>query len=88
MTCRRFTVTGRVQGVWFRDSTRQQAERRQITGYARNMPDGTVDVVACGDSDAVEELFDWLHHGPRLASVDSVIEREAPDGDYSSFAIG
>ena len=88
MSCRRFTVAGRVQGVWFRDSTRQQAEKLSLTGYARNMPDGTVDVVACGDDDAIESLFEWLHHGPRLANVTSVREREAPDDVYPGFAIG
>lgn len=72
MPCRRFRVEGRVQGVWFRESTRQQAEPLGITGHAKNMPDGSVEVLACGTSDALDQLASWLQRGPRLAHVTSV----------------
>jgi acylphosphatase len=72
--CRKFCVSGHVQGVWFRESTRQQAGRFGIAGYAVNRPDGTVEVLACGDSEAVSSLRDWLHTGPPMAQVQSVTE--------------
>lgn len=65
-------VSGRVQGVWFRGTTQQQAEALGISGYARNMPDGRVEVVACGEEVAVKSLQQWLWQGPKMAQVESV----------------
>ncbi len=70
--CRRFRITGRVQGVFFRDSTRRTAQQLGITGFAKNEADGSVLVLACGSQAALEELAEWLKSGPRLASVDRV----------------
>jgi acylphosphatase len=70
--CIRCHVSGRVQGVWYRANTQQQAQRLGVSGSARNLPDGRVEVVACGDEAAVESLREWLWQGPELASVDSV----------------
>jgi len=72
MPCRRCIVTGRVQGVFFRASTRVQAERLGVTGHARNLPDGRVEVFACGDAAAVTALCDWLWQGPGHARVSDV----------------
>jgi acylphosphatase len=72
LTCRRFRVTGRVQGVFFRASTRDVAMQLSLTGYARNRADGTVEVLACGRAGAIDELADWLQHGPRMASVTGI----------------
>ncbi|MGI9234505.1 MAG: acylphosphatase [Woeseiaceae bacterium] len=69
---RRIRVKGRVQGVWFRDSTRREAERLGITGYARNLDDGDVEVFACGSGTALDTLCAWLQQGPPLASVTRV----------------
>ena len=81
--CRKFRVEGRVQGVWFRESTRQQADRFGITGYAVNCPDGSVEVLACGEPEALASLGDWLRRGPPMAQVQSVTEMvfdgECPD---------
>ena len=74
---RRFIVKGRVQGVWFRDSTRREAERLGIDGYAKNLDDGDVEVLVTGSAEAIIELEDWLQHGPRLAKVSSVREVES-----------
>ena len=71
---RRFRVTGKVQGVFFRQSTSSQAERLAVRGYARNLPDGSVEVLAHGAVAAVEALHRWLHQGPRSARVDGVTE--------------
>jgi acylphosphatase len=79
---RRFIVTGKVQGVYFRHSTRLEAERLGIRGVARNLPDGSVEVIAQGTDAAVETLRQWLRHGPPMARVAQVTELEpASDGD-------
>jgi acylphosphatase len=70
----RFRVTGKVQGVYFRHSTRLEAERLGIVGYARNLPDGSVAVLARGSHAAIEELRRWLLRGPKLARVEQVLE--------------
>jgi len=85
---RQFTVHGRVQGVWFRDSTRREAERLGITGHAINLPDGSVEVLACGTNDALAELENWLHQGPPLASVEKVDSRLAEVVELVSFRVG
>ncbi len=88
MACRRFKVSGRVQGVFFRASTRDVAMPLQITGHAVNLPDGTVEVLACGAPDAVQKLGDWLREGPPMARVTD-IEAEDIDCDIPArFSIG
>jgi len=71
--CRKYRVEGRVQGVWFRESTRSQADSLGISGYAVNCPDGSVEVLACGEAAALEKLADWLRRGPPMARVSSVV---------------
>ena len=71
---RRFLITGKVQGVYFRHSARIEARRLAIRGIARNLPDGSVEVVAQGRTAAVEELRAWLRRGPAQARVDEVRE--------------
>ncbi|MEO6365424.1 MAG: acylphosphatase [Luteimonas sp.] len=68
----RFIVTGKVQGVFFRASARDQARRLGLRGYAKNLPDGSVEVVAAGEATAVESLAAWLRHGPPMATVAEV----------------
>ncbi len=72
MSCARFTVSGRVQGVFFRASARAEAEGLGVAGYAKNLADGSVEVFACGDARALEELQTWLQHGPPQARVTRV----------------
>jgi acylphosphatase len=76
---RRFTVHGKVQGVFFRHSTRLTAVKLDIHGFARNLPDGSVEVLAHGSAAAVEELREWLHRGPPEARVDELRETPAPE---------
>ncbi len=68
----RFIVTGLVQGVFFRASTRAQAQSLGLGGYARNLPDGSVEVLASGDAAALTALEQWLRHGPPQARVEHV----------------
>jgi acylphosphatase len=76
---RRCLVSGRVQGVFYRASTRQRAQVLGVTGYARNLPDGRVEVLACGEVAAVEALCRWLWDGSPASSVSRVeIEDLAP----------
>ncbi|RUL63910.1 acylphosphatase [Dyella dinghuensis] len=83
----RFLVTGKVQGVFFRASARNEALRLKLRGYARNLPDGRVDVVACGDAAAVDELEQWLWQGPPAARVDDVVRSEYDDDVPAGFAV-
>ena len=85
---RLFTVHGRVQGVWFRDSTRREAVRLGITGHAINLPDGNVQVLACGDARALDELEAWLHQGPPMARVTKVESAAAVTTAEIDFRIG
>jgi acylphosphatase len=78
---RHFLVLGKVQGVYYRHSTRFEADRLLIRGFARNLPDGSVEVIAQGAASAVEQLRAWLRHGPPQARVDEV--REMPPGDVA-----
>jgi acylphosphatase len=86
--CRRCLVSGRVQGVWYRASTQRQAQDLDVTGYAKNLMDGRVEVLACGPEAAVEALCRWLWQGPTHAEV-SAVECEAVDADPpSNFVTG
>jgi acylphosphatase len=83
----RYSVFGRVQGVGYRYFVLRQAERLEVTGFARNRPDGSVEVVAEGTESALDELADQLQQGPAFASV-TAVDREGvtPRGD-SGFHI-
>ena len=84
----RFLVSGKVQGVWFRASTREQAVALGLRGHARNLDDGRVEVLAVGDADAIESLAAWLQHGPPLAKVDRVERTDVADvGGAGGFEV-
>ncbi len=75
-------VHGRVQGVWFRDSCRREAETRGVTGWARNNPDGTLEAVFEGAPDDVDAVLDFCREGPPRASVSHIeVEHEDPRGE-------
>jgi acylphosphatase len=78
---RRVLVSGRVQGVWYRDSARHQAERLGVKGVARNLRDGRVELDIEGEPDAVEAMIAWASVGPPRARVDGVtVEVAVPQG--------
>ncbi|HUA80594.1 MAG TPA: acylphosphatase [Dyella sp.] len=83
----RFLVAGRVQGVFFRASTRNEALRLGLDGYARNLSDGRVEVVACGTAEALDQLEQWLWQGPPAARVDEVLRREHESSVQKGFAV-
>jgi acylphosphatase len=79
LIARRCLVAGRVQGVFYRASTRARATTLGVTGFARNLPDGRVEVLACGDTAAVDALCQWLWQGSPASSVTAVeIEEVEP----------
>lgn len=80
MPAAKFVVTGKVQGVFYRASTREQARNLGLTGYAKNLPDGRVEVMASGPAAGLDALARWLQKGPPSARVDAV-EREDLDGE-------
>lgn len=86
--CSRFQVIGKVQGVFFRASTRDMAKRLGITGHAVNLPNGSVEVLACGSTASLESLRQWLHHGPAMARVDELLEEAMDCPIPSSFTTG
>ena len=82
MIRRRVVVTGRVQGVFFRDGTRVEARRLGVAGWVTNRADGSVEAVVEGEPGAVEALVAWLRHGPERARVDTCsVTEEEPQGD-------
>lgn len=84
----RVQISGRVQGVFFRASTQDAAQREGVTGWVRNLPDGRVEAVFEGDSDRVDRVVAWCHEGNRLSRVDDVSVREEPfQGEFNQFDI-
>jgi acylphosphatase len=84
----RVVVAGRVQGVFFRDSARQEAERLGVRGWVQNLPDGTVEAVFEGAPARVDGLVAWCHQGPERAQVEEVLAREEePTGEFLEFRI-
>jgi len=74
-------IYGRVQGVWFRVSTKNKAEQLGITGWVRNTSDGNVEAVFEGDEKTIEKMLEWCNHGPPLAKVDNVEVKRQPASD-------
>lgn len=85
--CIRAIVHGKVQGVFYRDSTRQQAEALGITGWVKNNKDGSVELQACGEGSKIQLLIDWLHQGPERASVANVTWHETPLEEHEEFVV-
>jgi|APEBP8051072661_1049379.scaffolds.fasta_scaffold25748_2 Acylphosphatases len=82
MAAARFLVSGKVQGVWFRASARDEAVRLSIAAcHATNLADGRVEVLAMGDAAAIDALARWLRQGPPLARVDSLMREDIDDAD-------
>lgn len=81
-------IEGKVQGVFFRASAREQARARNLGGWVRNCPDGTVEAVLEGPADDVEEVVEWAHQGPKSAQVQNInVQWMEPKGDVQTFEV-
>jgi acylphosphatase len=80
-------IKGKVQGVWFRASTKNMADKLQVTGWVRNLLDGTVEVMANGNQNKIEAFYTWLKKGPKLAKVTEIIYEVVEEQTFSSFTI-
>lgn len=80
-------IKGKVQGVWFRVSTLEQAKRLELNGFVKNIKDGSVYVEAEGDSNKIEEFISWCKKGPENAVVEELIFSEQKSKDFTNFII-
>ena len=81
-------VSGKVQGVFFRQKTQRQAQSFGVTGWVRNLPDGRVEAVFEGEEESVKALVDYCHRGPSFAIVENVnVTYENYNGEFSSFQV-
>jgi acylphosphatase len=85
--CRRFVVSGRVQGVGFRYAACAEAERLGLTGWVRNLSNGDVEALACGEADTLHAFEQWLWQGPRAARVAAVTASDAPVQQLRNFDV-
>jgi acylphosphatase len=84
----RLRITGRVQGVYYRASARDEARALGLTGWVRNLPDGSVELVAEGEEPRIDRLVAWCRQGPPGARVDEVeVSRSEPTGEFRDFRI-
>lgn len=87
MACEHVIISGRVQGVGFRYWVAREAEARQLTGWVRNLADGRVEAVVCGDRNAVADMLAAVQIGPGLARVDELSRLESSNENFSGFEI-
>ncbi len=85
--CLHCFVSGHVQGVFFRRETRNYAIELQLTGWVKNLPDGRVEVLVCGEESAVIVMQNWLWQGPPAANVTEVLSQEISWQEYNSFEV-
>jgi acylphosphatase len=83
----RVLISGRVQGVFFRDTCRRLAQENDVAGWVRNLPDGRVEAVFEGAAENVRRLLDWAHRGPRLAVVEDVAVQPEPLEGLNTFRV-
>ena len=86
--CQKCLISGRVQGVFFRASTQKRALELGVNGWARNLPDGRVEVLACGEEQAVNSFVKWLWEGPPASRVERVDCEEQVLQQVSGFHTG
>lgn len=85
--CRHYLVSGRVQGVFYRATARDRALALGLGGWVRNLPDGRVELVACGDAAQLDRLEAWLWQGPPHARVTAVEVGSAPVQEFAGFEV-
>ena len=85
--CRQFLVSGQVQGVFYRAASEAVARRLDLTGWVRNLPDGRVELIACGEETKLKELEQWLRQGPPRARVEQVTIQDVAAQVFSGFSV-
>lgn len=85
--CKRYRVRGRVQGVFYRASTEAKARQLGLTGWVRNDDNGDVELVACGNTDALKALEEWLWRGPANAQVEDVLATPSAWEQFEGFEV-
>jgi len=81
-------IKGRVQGVFFRENTRRQADSLGVSGWVKNLADGWVEITLEGEKEKVEKIIDWFKKGPALAKVENIIAKnEEFSGEFTGFEI-
>lgn len=85
--CKRFRISGKVQGVYFRAATREEALRLGVQGWVRNLSDGDVEVLACGKSESLDAFATWLGQGPPRAQVKWVQEHPTASEQHETFVV-
>jgi acylphosphatase len=85
--CIKAIVSGKVQRVFYRYNTQQKALELQLLGWAKNLENGDVEVVACGNAKDIQQLLDWLWQGPKAAEVKNVVWEEVPLQKFEGFKV-
>lgn len=85
--CKRCVISGKVQGVCFRQSTLEQARRLAVTGWVRNLNNGDVECLLCGEDETIQKLIAWLRRGPKAAIVNQLIVQEHAWEIHEEFSI-
>ena len=83
----RAVVTGKVQGVCFRAAAKKRADKLGLTGWVRNLPDGTVECTATGQQEVLDQFVKWLHKGPQAAEVSNVKIYEILHHSFADFSV-
>ena len=87
MKCAHIIAFGRVQGVFFRDNTRKKAVELGLKGYAKNLPDGNVEIVAQGDEEKIIELIEFIKKGPGIAKVENIKVKHKEPENFKNFEV-
>lgn len=87
MPAKHITVTGKVQGVFFRAEAKERADNLGVKGWVKNSPDGSIEIHAEGSPDALMEFEQWCTHGPEMARVDAIQSQEVPEEGFDTFEV-
>lgn len=87
MLCYQIKIFGFVQGVFFRYAAKEEAEKLGLTGFAKNLNDGSVEIIVCGEKEKTAEFIKWCHSGPAMGKIERVEEKEIEFIEFKSFDI-
>ncbi|HLB55802.1 MAG TPA: acylphosphatase [Coxiellaceae bacterium] len=85
--CIKAIITGKVQGVFYRDNARKKANKLNITGWVKNTKNGAVELIACGDEENIKQFIEWLWKGPLFAKVMDVHSEEIAVEKFDAFTV-